>query len=191
MRAQALVEADAFGDLHDVGPRRLAHVRDLVDERDARHQERVRRELDHLRRRDVSVHDRRLDPRVERLDDRAVRIVERTDHHSIRVHEVTDGVTFRKELRIRGIADVREPTRLERRAHLVPGPDGDGGLHREDLPPLDPREILERGPHERQVGVAGVGRRCLDADEDDVGGGELVRIERVADAIAVALEHLG
>src|SRR5204862_386637 len=48
VRAEAMVEPDAFGDLDDVGVGRLADVGDLVDERDPRHQERVRRELDHL-----------------------------------------------------------------------------------------------------------------------------------------------
>ena len=72
VRAEAVVEADALRDLDDVRAGRLADVRDLVDERDARHQERVRGELDHLGRVDVAAHDRRVERRVERGDGVAV-----------------------------------------------------------------------------------------------------------------------
>ena len=65
VRPEPLVKPDSLGDLEDVGAGRLADVRDLVDERDARHQEGVRRELDHLGRVDVGAHDRRVDRRVE------------------------------------------------------------------------------------------------------------------------------
>ena len=72
----------------DVGARRLADVRDLVDERDARHEGRVRGELDHLRRRHVAADDRRVDPVVEPRDDVAVGLVERADDDAVRLHEV-------------------------------------------------------------------------------------------------------
>ena len=88
VRAEPMVEADAFGDALDVGADELADVRDLVDERDARHQERVRRELDHLGGVDVCAHDGRVDARVQRLDRVAVRLVERADDDPIGLHEV-------------------------------------------------------------------------------------------------------
>ena len=61
VRPEPAVQPDPFGHLHHVGTGRLAHVRDLVDERDPRHQRRVRGELDHLRRVDVAADDRRLE----------------------------------------------------------------------------------------------------------------------------------
>src|SRR5207237_2480483 len=72
VRAQAVVEANALRDLHHIRPGRLAHVRDLVDEADPRHQERVRGQLDHLRRVDVAADDRRVQRRVEPGDGVAV-----------------------------------------------------------------------------------------------------------------------
>ena len=70
VRAEPAVEPDALRDLDDVGAGRLADVRDLVDERDPRHQERVRGELDHLGRVDVAADDRRVERLVERRDAR-------------------------------------------------------------------------------------------------------------------------
>ena len=68
VRPEPVIEADPFGDVLDVGADELADVGDLVDEADARDEERVRRELDHLRGVDVRAHDRRVDAAVERLD---------------------------------------------------------------------------------------------------------------------------
>src|SRR5881409_37568 len=56
--AEPMVEADATRDLDDVRADRLADVCDLVDEADPRHQECIRRELDHLGRGDVRPDDR-------------------------------------------------------------------------------------------------------------------------------------
>src|SRR5262249_56405511 len=53
MRPQPVVETYAFGDLLDIGAGDLTDVRNLVDETDARRQERVCGELDHLGRRHV------------------------------------------------------------------------------------------------------------------------------------------
>src|SRR5439155_21780017 len=46
MRAEPVVEADPLCDRLDVGADEPADVRDLVDEADARREERIRRELD-------------------------------------------------------------------------------------------------------------------------------------------------
>ena len=61
VRAEPVVEADALRDVDDVGADELADVRDLVDEADARREERVRGELHELGRRDVRAHDLGLD----------------------------------------------------------------------------------------------------------------------------------
>src|SRR5947207_1737006 len=53
VRAEVLVEPDSLCNLDDVRADRLAHVRDLVDERDPGHEKCIRGELDHLGRRDV------------------------------------------------------------------------------------------------------------------------------------------
>ena len=107
-RADPAVEADALRDLHDVGAGRLADVRDLVDERDPRHQRGVRRELDHLGRRDVAADDRRLDAAVQRRDGVAVLVLERADHDPVGVEEVLDRRALGGEL---GIRDVARPVR--------------------------------------------------------------------------------
>src|SRR5258708_37656520 len=68
VRTEAMIEPDALRDLDDIRADRLAHVRDLVDERDASHEECIRGELDHLGRRDVCPHYRSIDSPEERLD---------------------------------------------------------------------------------------------------------------------------
>ena len=76
--------------------------------RDPRDEGGVRGELDHLRRGDVAADDRRLDPRVEPLDDVAVGLVEGADDDPVRVHEVAHRRALGGELRVRDVADVRE-----------------------------------------------------------------------------------
>ena len=94
------VEADSLGDLDDVGPGRLADVRDLVDERDPGHQCGIRGKLDHLGRGDVRADDRRVDPVVQGGDHVTRSLVERPDHDPVRLHEVLDGGALRGELRV-------------------------------------------------------------------------------------------
>ena len=142
MLAQAVIETNALRNLDDVGADGLADVRDLVDERDAGHQERVRRELDHLRRGHVGDDDRRVDSLVQRLHLRSVLLCERADHDPIGIDEVVDRAALGKELGVRHITDVRETAGLERSANLLAGPDRNGRLHDEHAPPLDAREVV-------------------------------------------------
>src|SRR5438105_5007456 len=81
-------ESHAARDLRDVGADELADVRDLVDEADASAQIGVRRELHHLGRGDVGLHDLGVEALVERLDRVGVGPVEGADHDAIRVQEV-------------------------------------------------------------------------------------------------------
>ncbi len=87
---EPVVEANALRHLDDVGADRLADVCDLVDERDPGHQERVRRELDHLRGRDVGHDDRGVDALVQRLHRRSVLRGERSDHNAVGIDEVVN-----------------------------------------------------------------------------------------------------
>ena len=90
LRADAVVEAHARGDLDHVRAGLLADVGDLVDEGDLRGQERVGGELDHLGALDVRAHERRLERRVE-LDHRVagpVAVV--ADHDPVGMQEVLD-----------------------------------------------------------------------------------------------------
>ena len=132
-----MVESHTFSDLHDIRTGHLADVRDLVDEADPRREESIGGELDHLRRGDVRPHKRRLELLVEGGHPFSVRLGERADHDAIRAHEVLDGRAFGQELRVRHVADVAEPTGLQRGAHLLARADGHRALHDEDRPPLE------------------------------------------------------
>ena len=129
MWAKPVVESDAFGDALDVGANELAHVRDLVDEGDARHQKRVRGKLDHLGRVDVGANDRGIDSRMQRLDCVSIGLVARANDDAVGLHEIADGSALGGELGIRDIADVREPTPVEGRPHLLACTHGHGRLH--------------------------------------------------------------
>src|SRR3990170_6502036 len=112
-RADSAVEADPLGNRDHVSPRRLADVRDLVDEGDPRYERGIRGQLDHLRRGDVTADDGRLDSAVQLLDDVSVGWVERTHDDPVGPQEVPDGCSLGGELRVRDVADVLEPPRVE------------------------------------------------------------------------------
>ena len=89
MRAEAVVEADSSRDVDDVGADELADVRDLVDEADARREERVRGELHELGRSDVHRENVvAVELVVEPCDALAVLRLERADDDAVWVHEV-------------------------------------------------------------------------------------------------------
>src|SRR5262245_4129561 len=125
-RADSPIEADSLRDGRHVRARRLADVGDLVDERDARDEGSVRRELDHLRRRDVGAHDRGIDALVQLRDHISVGKVERTYDDAIGLQEVAYRSPLCGELRVRDVADVVQTTIVEPVPHLATRPDGDG-----------------------------------------------------------------
>src|SRR6266576_4709918 len=189
--SEAMVEPDPLRNFDDVRTDRLAHVRNLGDERDPGHEKCIRGELDHLGRRDVRPQYWRLDSPVERLDRRTVLVREGTDDDPVRIEEVVHSVTFGQELRIRHVADIREPAAVEGSANLLTCSDRHGRFHHQDLAPrLAAGKVVESRPHERQIRVARIRRRRLDADEQRIRVRQLVRVERVPDAVAVSLEHL-
>ena len=124
--AQPVIQPDAGGHVHDVGADQLADARDLVDEADARGEERVRRELDHLGGGDVGDHDRRVERLVERRD--ALRTVglERAHDDPVRVHEVVNRRALGEELRVGDVGDAVQPAGVQRTPHPLAGP----GRHR-------------------------------------------------------------
>ena len=138
-RADPAVETDPLRDRRYVGPGRLADVRDLVDERDARHERGVRSQLHHLRGRDVAAHERRLDTVVERCDHVAVARLEGADDDAVGMHEVLHGGALGRELRIGHVPDVLEATIIEPMTNSASGSDRDGALHRDDDAVLDLR----------------------------------------------------
>ena len=163
------VEPDPLGDLHDIGARRLADVRDLVDEGDPRHQRGVRRELDHLCRRDICTDDGCLDPVVQRCDRVRILLREGADHDPVGLHEVTDGRPLGRELGVGGVADVMHPACVEPVTHLLAGADGHGALHHDDDSPVERRELVYHGPDGGEIGVAGVRGGRPDCDVHEVG----------------------
>ena len=107
-------DADRLAHLIDVGADQLAHVGDLVHERNPRRQDGVRRVLAELGAGRVHHHDRRAGPR-ERA--RTARASSRrrasspsldADDHAIRLHEVLDRRALLEEL---GVADDAERLR--------------------------------------------------------------------------------
>src|SRR5207247_9150358 len=97
------------------------------DEADPRRQERVRGELDHLRRRDARPHEGRLETLVERSHAIAVLVAGRSDHDPIWVPEVLDPAPLGEELRARDVADAL----AELGADPLAGSDRHGALHHE------------------------------------------------------------
>ena len=173
-------------DALDVGADELADVGDLVDERDARHQECVRGELDHLGGVDVGTHHRRVDPGVQCRD---------ASPSSWSYAPTTIRSGFMKsphcgalggELRIRDVADAGEAPRVEGGAHLLAGADGNGRLHHDRRAHVL-RQLVDDRPDARQIGVARVERRRVDADVDELRAVErLANVERVAKPRGVA-----
>ena len=170
VRPDPPVEPHALRDVLDVGADELAHVRDLVDERDPRRQVRVRGELDHLGGRDVHAHDGCVELLVERRNGVAVRVVERADDDAVGLHEVAHGGALGEELGARGVADA--------------APGHGGRARRAPSPPCRPapcyfitsttsveagRQLLDHRPDRGQVRVARRGRRRADADEQELG----------------------
>ena len=98
------VETHAARDVLHVRADALADLRDLVDERDLRGQEAVRRVLDQLRRLDVGDDERdleRVQRRVDLLHQLDRLVVGGADDDAVRLHEVLDGRAFAQELGIR------------------------------------------------------------------------------------------
>ena len=142
----------------DVGAGRLADVRDLVDERDARHQERVRRELDHLRRVDIA---RTIGASSDAYS-AATRVrvvgVERADHDPVRPMKSRDRPALGEELGVGRVADVARPRFVEPARTFSPVPTGTVDfITRTDAPEL--RQLVDHRPDARQVGVSRVGGR--------------------------------
>ena len=135
-----------------VGAGRLAHVRDLVDERDPRHQERVRGELDHLGRVHVAAHDRRCrSTRTAPRQRRASASSNGADDDPVGLHEVAHRVAFGEELRVRHVADVLETALVEPGAHLLARPDRHRRLHHE-RPAGRRAPAARRSPSRRATG---------------------------------------
>jgi hypothetical protein len=167
LRSDAVVEAHAAGDLDHVGTGLLAHVRDLVDERDLRRQEGVGGQLDHLGRLDVRADDRGVERAVERLDRVAGPVAVVADHDAVRLEEVPHGGALLEEL---GAGDVAEALALvgEPALDALPRPHRDGRLHHERVT-VGRRHRVDDRLDGREVGVAGVGRRRADRDEQQPG----------------------
>ena len=84
-----------------------------------------------------------------------------------------------------------EPALVEAGAHLLARPDRHGRLHHEHGPARQLGQLVDDRPDARQVGVARVGRRRADADEEKVAVGDVAHVERVGQALGVPLHQLG
>ena len=172
LEADPLVVAHAERDLAHVGVDGLAQVRDRVDERDLRGEERVRRVLDHLGRRGVGDEDRRVERSVQRGDAHRDGRVVAADDHSVRVQEVADRRSLAEELRVR-----RDPHLFDRGAGRREDPlDHARGAdrHRRLVDHHGPRREHRRDLagdvlDERKVGRSVVALRRGHAEEHELG----------------------
>jgi hypothetical protein len=163
LRTDARVEADAAGDVLHVGAELLTEDGDLVDERDLRGQEAVRRVLDQLGRLDVRDDEgdlQRVERRVDLLHQLDRFVVGGADDHAVRLHEVFDRGAFAEGL-------------LDDLFDHAAGADRNGRLGDDQLRAVhvlgdragDLFDVAEVG------GAIGLGRGA-DGDEDRTGGGD-------------------
>ncbi len=190
MRAQSMVEPNARGDVDDVRADELADARDLVDEADARGKERVRRQLDHLGRGDVGEHDRRVEWLVERCHSLRMLRLEGADDDAVRVHEVVHGRALGEKLRVGDVGDLAQSASVQGAPHLLARAGRDSALHDERCLYAG-GQLVDDGPHGREVGVAGVCRGRADGDERELGSVQsLADVEREAKALAHPFDHV-
>ena len=159
LRPDPLVEADAPGDLLDVGADLLAQVRHLVDEGDLRRQEGVGGVLDQFRSAPVGEEDRRLADEqgpVELGHHGAGAVVLHPHDDAIGALEVLDRRPLAQELRVGDHGDVGLRAGFAHdRFDLVAGADGHGGLgHQHGHPAQERRHFARGGVDEAQVGMA-------------------------------------
>ena len=155
VRPDAVVEAHALGDGAHVGAHLLAHVGDLVDERDLGGEERVARVLDHLGRGHGGAHDVGVDAAVEVLDRRAVLLAEAADDDAVGLEEVLDGGALAQELGVGRVGDAGDAHRLQVTHDLLAGADGHRALHDQQALPAPGGDLTHGVLHAREVGVAG------------------------------------
>ena len=147
VRPEAVVEADAARDVDDVRADELADVRDLVDEADARREERVRRELHELGGGDVHAEDLGVDPACSSTTRSPSSGSKAPTTMRSGFMKSRDRAALGGELGIRDVADAVEAARVEPRAHLLARPDGDGALHDEERAARDVvGQLVDDGP---------------------------------------------
>ena len=106
LEADPHVVAHADRDFAHIGVDRFAEIRDGVDERHLRGEERVRCVLDHLRRRRVGHEHRSVNASIELRDPHRRLRVFAADDDAIRMQEIVHRLAFAEELRIGGDRDV-------------------------------------------------------------------------------------
>ena len=193
VRAEPVVEPDAARDVDDVGADELADVRDLVDEADTRRQEGVRGELDHLRRVHVGAYDRgRRFPGGARRRGRRRRGRMRRRRRGPGCMKSATALPSARNSGIGDVADVREAARVETRAHCSPVPTGTVlFMTSTGRPGTSSGSSSTTVQTARQVGVARLGRRRADRDEEELGAvHRLVDVEREAQTAAVPRDQL-
>src|SRR5215218_7618335 len=192
----AVVEADAVGNLGDLGTDQLAEVGDLVYEADLGRKEGVGCVLDHLGTCDVRRHERNCDlgagipfrgeallhyRGVEGPEDVESLPGVRTHHHTVGEEGVVDGAAFPQELRVGG--DPELCALASRLVYALADQRGDvvGATHRHralvcyDERKLARCRLAERPPyraghigHVREVGRSVTALRRTDGYDEDV-----------------------
>ena len=177
-------------DLDHVGAGLLADVGDLVDERDLRGQERVGGELDHLGALDVRAHDRRVERRVELGHRVAGPVAVVADDDAVGLEEVLDRRALLEELGAGDVAEALLALLAERALDVVAGAARHGRLHDQRVA-VGRGHRVDDGVDGREVGVARVGRRRADGDEQQARVLERVReVRGEVQAVAVARDEV-
>ena len=162
------IQAHPARDVRDVRAHELAHVGDFVDEADARSEEGVRRELDHLRGGDVGAHDGCVESCVQPLDRVPRRIPRKRRRRSDRARGSPSAPFL-----LRGTRGSTRSRRSRARARSSSArtflrPDRDGALHHQDM-----RSAVRAAPRSPSKRATGRRRRStsggVDAHEDEVG----------------------
>ena len=171
-RADAAVRRDRPADLVDVRADSFTDVRDLVHERNAGRQHRVRGVLAQLRAGAIHQHDRRAGPgerRVELRHQLGTPGIFRADHHAIGLQEVVDGGALLQELRVAHHAERMRGLPAQHLPHLRGGPDRYGALVDDDLVAVHrPADLAGDGHHVLEVGRPILAGRRPDRDEEDL-----------------------
>ncbi len=90
------------------------------------------------------------------------------DHHPVGLQKVADSRTLPQELGVRAVADVSVPAPGEVGLDGRSGAHGHGRLDDQQAGAVFGRQVLDDLPDAGEVGVAGMGGRGVDADEDEL-----------------------
>ena len=157
--ADPAIQPDALRHFLDVRADLFAQRRDLVDEGDLGRKKRVGGVFDHLGAFQIGGHDREItqEQRAVNLGHHLGRaVVLHAHHHAVGAHEIVDRGAFAQKFGVRGDVELGIGVCLGHHlGHLPVGAHGHRRFcHDHGIPGQGARNILGRGHHETQIGMA-------------------------------------